>query len=400
MTSSTRKLPDLAKAKWLNEPRLQSLLAILNRGGETRVAGGAVRNALLGLPIADIDLATTMVPQDVMQLAKGAGFGVHPTGIEHGTVTVVARGATFEVTTLRRDIETDGRHATVAFTKNFAEDAARRDFTINAMYCDRKGKIYDFTGGYPDVLKKRIKFVGEPAERIAEDYLRILRFFRFFASYAKGAPDKAGLAACKKLKAGIDGLSAERIRQEMFKLIVAPRAGETLEIMAKAGILKDILPYTDQWRVLKRLPNDPVLRLFAISAEPAALKDKLRLSNEEAARIDALIVAPDVKSTLGAKEARAQLYDLGAQAWRDAVQISWAKSRAAKTDREWARLVKLPDDWATPTLPLSGKDLLAKGFEPGPDLGQALKRAETHWIASDFKATRDELLNLVESQKA
>ena len=399
MTSSTRKLPDLGKASWLNEPRLQSLLAILNRGGETRIAGGAVRNALLGLPIADIDLATTLVPQDVMQMAKGAGYGVHPTGLEHGTVTVVAKGAAFEVTTLRRDIETDGRHATVAFTSNFAEDASRRDFTINAMYCDRKGKIYDFTDGYPDLLKKRIKFVGDPAERIAEDYLRILRFFRFFAAYAKGAPDRAGLAQCKKLKAGLDDLSAERIRQELFKLLVAPRAGETLEIMAKAGILKHILPFAEEWRLLKRLPNDPVLRLFAIAKEPAGLKDRLRLSNEEAKRIDALIVAPGVKAELSSRDARAQLYDLGAQGWQDAVQLAWAKSRAGKTDKSWTKLARLPDEWATPHLPVSGKDLLAKGFAPGPDLGQALKRAESHWISSDFKATRDELLQFVESQK-
>ncbi|MBG1230954.1 CCA tRNA nucleotidyltransferase [Aestuariivirga litoralis] len=399
MTSSTRKLPDLSKAKWLNEPRLQSLLAILNRGGETRIAGGAVRNALLGMPIADVDLATTFVPQDVTQMAKGAGFGVHPTGIDHGTVTVVARGATFEVTTLRRDVETDGRHAHVAFTNNFAEDASRRDFTINALYLDRKGKIYDFTDGYTDILKRRVRFVGEATQRITEDYLRILRFFRFFAAYAKGAPDRAGLAACKKHKAGLDGLSAERIRQELFKLLAAPRAAEALEIMAKAGILKHIVPYTDQWRVIKRLSPDPVLRLFAIASAPSTLKEKLRLSNDEAQRIEGLMASPELKSDFTAKEARAKLYEMGVQAWRDAVQLSWAKGRAGKADKAWSKLLKLPDDWPVPSLPISGKDLLAKGFGPGPDLGQVLKQAEAHWVASDFKATRDELLNFVESQK-
>ena len=185
MTRSIRKIPNLAKAKWLNEPRLQAVLAVLNTGGgETRVAGGAVRNALLGPPIADVDLATTLEPRDVIQLAKGAGFGVHPTGIEHGTVTVVNRAAAFEVTTLRRDVETDGRHAVVSFTKDFAEDAGRRDFTMNALYCSARGEIYDFTGGYKDILKRKVKFVGTASARIKEDYLRILRLFRFHAQPA------------------------------------------------------------------------------------------------------------------------------------------------------------------------------------------------------------------------
>ena len=262
MTRSIRKLPNLSKAKWLNELRLQAVLAVLNTGGgETRVAGGAVRNALLGLPISDIDLATTLEPHDVVQLAKGAGFGVHPTGIEHGTVTVVNRAAAFEVTTLRRDVETDGRHAKVIFTKSFAEDSSRRDFTINAIYCDRNGKISDYTDGYVDILRNRAKFVGVASARISEDYLRILRFFRFHAAYGKGAPNRDGLAACTRLRKGLQKISAERIRQELMKLLAAPRAVETLQVMAKNGILKLVLPYTEEWRVLKRLPADPVLRL-------------------------------------------------------------------------------------------------------------------------------------------
>ncbi len=193
-------LPSLRRAAWLREPRLQVVLRVLNVDGVTRVAGGAVRNALLGVPVADVDLATTLLPTDVMAIAKREGFGVHPTGIEHGTVTVTHQGAAFEVTTLRRDVETDGRHAVVSFTDDWAEDAARRDFTMNALYCDATGKIYDFTEGYLDIQKRKVRFVGVPAQRIQEDYLRILRFFRFHAHFGKSLPDAAGLKACVQFK--------------------------------------------------------------------------------------------------------------------------------------------------------------------------------------------------------
>ena len=400
MSASTAKLPSLAKAPWLNEPRLQKVLAVLNTGGETRIAGGAVRNALLKLPISDVDLATTLVPKDVVQLAKGAGFGVHPTGIEHGTVTVTCRGAAFEVTTLRRDVTTDGRHAVVAFTTNFAEDAQRRDFTINAMMCDRSGKIYDVTNGYADILKRRVRFVGKPAARIAEDYLRILRFFRFHAHYGKGAPDYQGLHACKRLRKGLEKISAERIRQEMMKLLVAPRAVETLQVMAQTRVLAEIIEHVEPWRLLKRLPADAVLRLFVLARDPATLKLRLRLSNAEASRIEAMIAAPDVTPALREKERRAMLYDLGPQAWRDAVQLSWAKSKAKPTDAKWRALLNFPDTWIPPLLPLTGKDLLAAGRKPGPGLGAALRQAEDYWVASDFAPKREELLAWLEANKA
>jgi poly(A) polymerase len=400
MTRSTAKLPSLARASWLNEPRLQAVLAVLNTGGDTRVAGGAVRNALMGLPIADVDLATTLEPRDVLQLAKGAGFGVHPTGIDHGTVTVVNRAAAFEVTTLRRDVETDGRRAVVAYTKDFAEDAARRDFTVNALYCSRKGEIYDFTNGYADILKNRIKFVGIAAERIREDYLRILRFFRFHAAYGKGAPDKIGLAACKRLRKGLDEISVERKRQELMKLLVAPRAVETLKVMAASGVLKHILPHTEQWSVIARLPRDAVLRLCALSQEPAKLKELLRLSNDEAGRIEALQLAPVLSLALREKEQRALLYQLGPQGFADAAQLSFARSRAATGDRKWAKLIKLPTRWQAPQFPLSGKDLLGQGKAAGPKLGEMLRQAEDYWIAGDFAASKADLLTYIESNSA
>jgi poly(A) polymerase len=393
MTASIKRLPSLRKAAWLNEPRLQEVMAVITRGGgEVRVAGGAVRNALLGVPIADVDLATTMLPADVMHVCKAAGFGVHPTGFEHGTVTVVNDGVPFEVTTLRRDVETDGRRAVVAFTSDWAEDALRRDFTMNAMYCDADGKIYDFTNGYVDLLRNRIRFVGDANMRIKEDYLRVLRFFRFHARFGKAAPDKTGLAACAKLKSGLKKISAERIRQEMFKLVVAPRAVPTLKIMAASGVLKIIIPYTDDWRLVGRLPDDAVLRLYGLAKKPEELKDILRLSNVEAQRFDELMLAPDLSPRLKPQEQRAMLYHLGGQAWFDAVQLNWAKGRASKADPKWQALLDLPKRWPIPKLPINGQDMLAAGIASGPQMGEMLRELEDWWVACDFVATREELL--------
>lgn len=392
MSGFMHKLPNLGRAAWLKEPRLQQVLAVLGAAGEVRVAGGAVRNALMKRPIADVDLATTLLPDDVMQLARRAGFGVHPTGLAHGTVTLVNHAAVFEVTTLRRDVETDGRRAKVIFTRSFAEDAARRDFTMNALYCDASGKIYDFTNGYADILKNRIRFVGVPAQRIAEDYLRILRFFRFHAAYGKGAPDRAGLQACTRARSGLQNLSAERIRQELFKLLAAPRAVETLQVMAKAGILKLVLPHTTEWRVLKRLAADPVLRLYALADAPEALKERLRLSNDEAARMEALAAAPTLSPKLREREQRALLYQLGERCWSDAVALAFARDRGSNHATQWRKMARLPTRWPLPKLPISGKDLLARGVSAGPNLGAALRWAEDYWVASDFKASAEELL--------
>jgi poly(A) polymerase len=388
-----KRLPDFSNAAWLNEPRLQQVMAVITRGGsEVRVAGGAVRNALLGMPIADVDLATTMLPAEVMRVCKAAGFGVHPTGFEHGTVTVVNGGTPFEVTTLRRDIETDGRRAVVAFTSDWEEDAVRRDFTMNAMYCDAAGKISDFTDGYGDLLRNRVKFVGDAKLRIKEDYLRILRFFRFHARFGKGAPDKTGLAACAKLKSGLKKISAERIRQEMFKLVVAPRAVATLKVMATTGVLKTIIPYTDDWRLIDRLPDDAVLRLYALAKKPQDLKDVLRLSNIEAQRIDELAAAPELSPKLKAPEQRAMLYHLGAQAWADSVELSWAKGGVSKQDSKWQSLLDLPKRWPVPKLPVNGQDMLEAGIASGPYMGEMLRELEDWWVARDFVASREELL--------
>ncbi|MFT3987603.1 CCA tRNA nucleotidyltransferase [Aestuariivirga sp.] len=388
-----KKLPSLARARWLKEPGLQRIFAVIaEAGGEARVAGGAVRNALLGVPIADIDVAVTLPPERVAEVCGAAGFAVHPTGIDHGTVTVVALHKPYEVTTLRHDVETDGRRARVEFHDDWEKDALRRDFTMNALYCDARGKITDFTDGYRDILRKRIIFVGDPSQRIHEDYLRILRFFRFHARFGKGAPDKAGLAACRRLAKGIDGLSAERIRQEMLKLLEAPRAIPTLKVMAREKILKCILPYTEEWRVLERLPADGVLRLAMLAEEPRALAHRLRLSNAEAKRIARLLSATPPTPSLRPREQRMILYHLGPETWRDAVHLAWARSRAPLTDPGWKRLLRLPHRWPIPQLPVDGRDLIAHGLAPGPLIGETLKRLEDWWIASDFKPTRSELL--------
>ena len=387
------KLPSLASQAWLTEPALQRLFAALAAaGGEGRVAGGAVRNALLGEKVTEVDVATTLSPEQVTKACAAAGMGVHPTGIDHGTVTVVIDHHPFEVTTLRHDVETDGRRAKVKFTDDWEADAQRRDFTMNALYCDAQGRIFDFVNGRADVAARRVIFVGEPEQRIKEDYLRILRFFRFHARYGHGAPDAAGLAACTRLKAGLDGLSAERIRQEMFKLMAARGAVATLQLMAAEGILAQLLPYTEDWRVLERLPPDPLLRLSVLAQEPLAMPARWRLSNHEARRLEAIVSLLPPSPALRPMEQRIILYQHGAEAWRDLVRIAWARSDAAPDDARWQDLLELPDRWPIPSLPVSGKDLLAAGMSPGPEIGVMLKKLEDWWVASDFQPSRDELL--------
>lgn len=386
-------LPSLADAPWLNAKGLQKLLAaIAQAGGEARVAGGAVRNTLMGLDVADVDVATTLAPRDVMKVAKAQGFQVHPTGIDHGTVTVVAKGKPYEVTTLRRDIETDGRRAVVAFTSDWAEDAARRDFTINAMYCDAAGGLTDFNDGIGDLRKRRVRFVGKPSQRIAEDYLRILRFFRFHARFGRGAPDAVGLAACARLKAGLRKLSAERVRQEILKLLEAPGAVPTLIVMAETGILKLVVPYTEQWRDIQRLPQDGVLRLFVLAKQPLELKTALKLSNAEDQRLQRLADAPVVSPAFTTTEQRRLLYQVGVDAWRDAVALGLARSRVKKDSSDWAEMMALPERWAVPSFPIKGSDLKGIGIAPGPGMGKILQALEDWWLASDFKPGKDELL--------
>jgi poly(A) polymerase len=388
-----RVAPNLSHEPWLQNPALQKLMqAVRDAGGEARVVGGAVRNALLGLAVADTDIATTLASKKIVRMCKDFGFAAHETGIAHGTVTVVIDHQPFEVTTLRRDVATDGRHATVEFTDDWREDALRRDFAMNALYCDSNGNITDYTNGYADILTQKVRFVGAPAKRIKEDHLRILRFFRFHAHYGRGKLDAEGLLACAKARRNIKKLSTERITQELSKLLAAPKAAAVLQVMAEHEILQCILPHTLDWRVITRLPADPILRLFVLAKTPTDLDAVLRLSNQQKNRLLELSHAAALSPKLAEKERRQILYELGAQVFTDATRIAHAKSRAKLEDLAWLALVDFANHWQPPKFPVSGQDLKSIGIAAGPNMGDILKQLEDWWVASDFTATRDDLL--------
>jgi len=399
---------DAVRAAWLDEPMLHRLLeALAGAGGEGRVAGGAVRNALLGRGISDIDVATTLTPDVVSEVAAKAGFSVHPTGFEHGTVTVVGHdgGETrvFEVTTLRADIETDGRHAVVRFTDDWALDAERRDLTINALYCDGEGVVHDFVGGLPDIVAGRVRFVGDAGQRIEEDYLRILRFFRFHAWYGRGRLGRSGLAACAERKAGLARLSKERIGSEMRKLLAAPHPMVSILAMASYEILAELLDSEPDTGLLGEVVGveaalgedaDPVRRLRALYPQVTGetLKDAFRLSNGEAQRLDEMAEAFPPSPALRESERKALLYRMTPGLWRDAVVLAWARNEATAGDRQWRALFEFPAQWTAPRFPLAGRDLIAAGFKPGPMLGETLVQLEDWWIASDFAPDREALI--------
>jgi poly(A) polymerase len=378
--------------------------ALQSEGAQARVVGGAVRNALMGLAVKDIDVATTALPADVMRLAAAAGLHAVPTGIEHGTVTVVAEHVPIEVTTLRRDIETFGRHARVTFTSDWSEDARRRDFTMNALYCSGDGTVHDPLGGYPDLAARRVRFIGNARERIREDYLRILRFFRFFASYdPASSPDAEGLAAAVAEKAGLAQLSGERIRAELLLLLAAPRAVEAMRIMEEAGLVEPLLGVRGDVDRLERLAAiesalarapDALLRLAALALGPgsdaARLQERLRLSAAETARLAQAGVRHAAFSPASAeREAQGFIYRHGSEAFADGALMAWAASGEGPADAARAHRVRLPERWQAPELPVRGADVLALGAQPGPDVGRVISAFETWWIAQGFPADRE-----------
>jgi poly(A) polymerase len=397
-----RSIPLLDNSSWLGDPALRRVFKALEEaGGEARVAGGAVRNALLGEAVADVDIATTLRPEKIMEAGQRAGLGVHPTGIDHGTITLTADSKPFEVTTLRVDTETYGRRARVTFTSDWEADARRRDFTVNALYCDLDGKIFDYVDGYQDFLRKRIRFIDDARARIREDYLRILRFFRFHARYGKGAPDREGLKACEALRDGLKTLSAERIRQEVLKLLVARRAVGTLKTMARHDILRYAIPHVSRFTAVGRMAQtdlalslkpDALCRLVLISAKPDELRSRLKLSNEEAGRIQGMQQVPHLSPRLHDRERRAILYQVGERGWEDGVRTAWAKSRDDVTDPRWLDLLRLPRQWQVPECPVHGRDLIDLGFAAGPEIGEMLHVLEDWWIASDFQIDKQGLL--------
>jgi poly(A) polymerase len=393
--TQTTKLGDAA---WLLTGAVARLLALLNRDGEeARVVGGAVRNDLLHLAVEEIDVATTAVPEEVVRRVAAAGWKAIPTGIEHGTITVVIDGKPFEVTTLRQDIETYGRKAKVVFGRDWAADAERRDFTINALSAAADGTVYDYVGGIADIAARRVRFIGEPAKRIAEDFLRILRFFRFHAWYGAGAPDAAGLHACIVARSGLEALSRERVRMELLKLLLAPHATPVLAVVAETGILGTVLggvPLLASFENMTKveaaagLEADAVRRLGAlgvtVSEDAERLAQRLRLANAEAERLVALDRWWRISPAAGDQAAHALLYHLGPQSFTDCVLIAWSRSDAGAMSGEWRALASLPRRWTAPDFPLKAADFIRRGIAAGPALGAALRAAEAAWIAADF----------------
>ena len=390
----------LGDAGWLVRGEAAPLLKLLDSEREqARIVGGAVRNALLRLPVHEIDIATTALPDEVVRRVEAAGWKAVPTGIEHGTVTVLIAGKPFEVTTLRRDIETYGRKAKVVFGRDWVVDATRRDFTINALSLSADGQVHDHVGGLADLIARRVRFIGDPNQRIAEDYLRILRFFRFHAWYAEGAPDPVGLHACIRGRAGIDSLSRERIRAELLKLLLAPHATPTLALMTETGLLGNVLGGAARLASFEKmvkveaavaLESDPVRRLGAVGVWVAEdgerLAQRLRLSNADAERLTALEGWWRVSLKSGGTSARALLYGMGPQHFVDQVLVAWSRSAASAADPAWCALAKLPRTWTAPEFPLKAADFMARGFAAGPALGAAMRAAEQAWIAADFPA--------------
>ncbi len=406
--------------EWLQAPATRAVMAALEaaRPGGARFVGGCVRNALLHEPVEDVDIATSLLPEAVLQAGEAAGLKSVPTGLAHGTVTLIALGRPFEITTLRQDVQTDGRRAKVAFTQDWAQDAQRRDFHLNALYADADGQVFDPTGqGLADLRARRIRFVGDASQRIREDYLRILRFFRFSAWYGAGALAPEALVACAAQKAGLAQLSAERVWKELKRLLAAQDPRAALYAMHETGVLAQCLPEgqfdgPDALSVADALIGadldhhfvpDPLLRFAALLQRAGhgaaqACAARLRLSRQESERVCAAL-RPQARmvSFLSPREVRRALYGMGKEPFCDQVRLAWAQQNKAKAVPQWRALLALADSWARPHLPLSGEEILAAGTPAGPLVGVVRAEVEAWWIDCDFP---DDKLALVERLKA
>jgi poly(A) polymerase len=392
---------DPARNPWMTMPETRKLIAALG-DGNARFVGGAVRNALLGLDVNDIDIATPLVPAEATKRLEAAGIKAVPTGLDHGTVTAVVDGKPFEVTTLRRDVETDGRHAVVAFSTDWAEDARRRDFTMNALFAAPDGEVFDCVGGVDDLKAGRVRFVGDAAMRIREDYLRILRLFRFHAWYGKGEMDGEALNAAAAGKSGLQSLSAERVHKEMLRLLEAENPVPSLRAMAATSILSEVFPGALDLARLERLVAidtdnffmpDPVLRLAALGAGR-----NLRLSNAQAERLEDLANAREkIVSYLSIKDVRRLLYRLGAKRFKDRAFLKWAEDPKESNSIQWRALLAMADAWQRPVFPLTGANVMNAGIAQGPLVGRILAEVEEWWIESDFI---DDEFSLAERLKA
>ncbi len=404
---------ELARAAWLNEADTKAVMeALASGGGTARFAGGCVRNALMGEPVADIDIATTETPEKARALLEAKGIKVVPTGIDHGTITAVMPSRHFEITTLRVDVATDGRRADVAFTEDWVADASRRDFTINALYCDADGTVHDPLGGRDDLKARRVRFIGDAHARIREDYLRILRFFRFHAWYGKGEPDAASLRACAEEREGLRQLSGERVRDELLKIASADEAGEAYRQMAAAGILAIVLPEASRLDRFEKYveieatqlfaPADPILRLGAMldldAAGVAALAQRLKLSNKDRDRLAAMLTdKTKIVCYLSMREVRRALYTMGLRLFKDRVSLGWADDKRGHNAFQWRAMLAMADSWEKPELPLTGEMIKAAGVPEGPEIGRVRKEVEEWWVDSDFI---DDEFSIIERLKA
>lgn len=391
-------------AIWLKGDALGQLFDALQPVGEARIVGGAVRNTLMGEAVADLDVATDALPNVVAEAAKNAGLRVHETGIAHGTLTIVAAGLPFEVTTLREDVSTDGRRATVRFTKDWARDAARRDFTINGLYVDREGNGTDYVGGLADCLARRVRFIGDADTRILEDHLRILRFFRLHAAYGEGPLDPIGLAAAHRHVNTLKHLSAERIHNEVMRLLCAPRANEVIPVMVDGGFFSGFTKgplspssyaaLADVELRAGRTPT-PVLGLAALcqyDAEAYAhLADTLKMSRRDRARGLAALEAARQFPPRSAPHVKHLLYDYGPDTFADGLMLALSRGIVVV---DWPHLIVEARRWVQPVLPITGEDLIAAGIPEGPRLGNTLHALIARWRDSEFTLNREALLTM------
>ncbi|MBV9834352.1 MAG: CCA tRNA nucleotidyltransferase [Alphaproteobacteria bacterium] len=380
-------------------PTARLLAALSATGIGARFVGGCVRNALLGIAPGDIDIAVDKPPTDVTRALEAAGIKVAPTGIAHGTVTAVVDHHPYEITTLRRDVETDGRHAVVAFTDDWREDAARRDFTINAMSCDAAGALWDYFGGRADLDARRVRFVGDPDTRIVEDVLRVMRFFRFHAWYGKPPLDPEGLAACRRHMGKLRALSAERVRTELLKLLAADDPADVVEAMAVSGAFDHWLPqYQGATRLRALIANERLvgesdgLRRLAALLDPVtdavAFGKRLKLSTQQGVRLQVMLAGtPEIDATDPAI-VRKQIYRLGAALYIDRLLLD----RGAASDDQLRAAHHLARSWPVPELPIGGADVIRAGIKAGPDVGLLIDAVETWWIARDFAPDREACL--------
>ncbi|MBM86317.1 MAG: CCA tRNA nucleotidyltransferase [Rhodospirillaceae bacterium] len=382
---------------WRNDPATRKVMTALDaEAGKALFVGGCVRNTLFGIPITDVDIATLHPPKETMRLIEAAGMTAKATGLTHGTITAIANQKLFEITTLRRDVETDGRRAVVAYTQDWAEDAARRDFTINALFMDLDGRILDTVGGERDAREGRIRFIGEPAERIRQDVLRILRFFRFQAQYGRKPIDAEGFRACSTNSGLLKTLSGSRIQKEILKLLAAPGAGLVVDSMAESRILAPLFGTPLQIDALRRLialegkTPDPLRRLSILTIDlPQMIAQRLQMSNAQRKRLTQMAV-DRIDLNADMRALRERLYRLGADRFTDAVFVSAALNGTKY--KKTSPMLQLAREWTIPRLPVKGSDLLHLGLSPGEPLGLILDQIETRWIAADFQETRETCL--------